>query len=105
MTQYFVKTCVLCGNDFKTKNEKYTCCYRCFRFYYDFGGIKDYKEFLEKFSIENSTESKDKYIEFVDNVKKFQEIRGYWRVENILDNPGEFLDKVEIGKKRKKKSN
>ena len=107
MTEYYDKTCVLCNNEFKTKNDSYTCCYNCFKFYYRFGGIKNYQEFLEKFELDDCIESKDRYIQFVDNVKKYQDIRGDWRVENILDNPGDFLDKVKIGEKRnkKKKSN
>ena len=75
---------------------------REFKFYQQFGGVKDYNAFLELFELKDSIESKDKYINFVDNIKRFLEIRGDWRVDEILQNPDKFLDKVKIGEKRKK---
>jgi len=91
----YKKTCCFCGREFQTDHEEFQCCYDCFRFYRQFGGIKDYNEFLEAFELEDSAETKERYIQFVDNVKKFLEIKGDWRVDNILENIGEFLDRVK----------
>lgn len=98
------KTCCFCRREFQTDHDEFQCCYDCFRLYRQFGGIKDYNEFLEAFELEDCAESKDKYIQFVDNVKKFLEIKGDWRVDAILEDPQKFLDKVKIGEKRNKKS-
>jgi len=96
------RECVICNKPFKTNNEQFRCCYRCFKFYNQFGGIKSYEEFLEAFNLGESEKAKERYIQFVDNVKKYLEIRGDWVVDKILENPGEFLDKVKIGEKREK---
>lgn len=98
----YKKVCCFCGRDFQTYREEFQCCYKCFKFYQQFGGVKDYNAFLELFELKDSIESKDKYINFVDNIKRFLEIRGDWRVDEILQNPDKFLDKVKIGEKRKK---
>ena len=100
----YEKSCVFCKRVFHTDHKDFQCCYDCFRFYRQFGGIKDYNEFLEAFEQNDSVETKEKYIQFVDSVKKFLEIKGDWRVDAILENPGKFLDKVKIGGKRKKRS-
>ena len=98
----YQKTCVFCERGFNTDHEEFKCCYDCYRLYRQFGGIKDYSEFLEAFKLSDGAETKERYIEFVDNVKKFLEIQGDWRVDVILENPDKFLDRVKIGEKRTK---
>lgn len=92
----YERTCILCDNIFKTNNEKYQSCYTCFKFFRQFGGIKDYNEFLEAFEVKDGLQAKEEYIKFCDNVKKFKDINGDWKVDKILEKPGEFLDKVKI---------
>lgn len=100
--QVYEKTCVLCSKGFKTYNDEFKCCYPCFKFYRQFGGIKSYNDFLMAFALNDSNEAKERYISFVDNVKKFLDIKGDWRVDAILEDPKRFLDMVKIGEKRKK---
>ncbi len=100
--QKFEKICVLCNKPFKTYNNEYVCCYPCFKFYRQFEKIKSYNWFLEAFELQDGPEAKDEYIRFVDNLNIFKEIKGDWRVEKILENTNEFLDKVKIGEKRNK---
>ena len=99
----YEKACIFCNKTFITYNDEYSGCYDCFKFFSRFGGIKDFTEFLEAFELHDNQEAKEEYIRFVDSLKKFSEIRGDWKVDKILQNPGEFLDKVKIGTKRKKK--
>jgi hypothetical protein len=98
----YEKKCIFCSKMFHTDHEEFQCCFDCYRFYQEHGGVKNYGAFLELFELPDSIESKEKYIQFVDNVKKFLEIRGDWRVDEILTNPDKFLNKVKKGEKRKK---
>lgn len=91
----YEKICIFCNNSFQTNNDEFQSCYKCFRFFSQFGGIKNYNEFLQAFDLSESIETKEKYIQFVDNVKRFLEIKGDWKIDRILENPGEFLDKVK----------
>ena len=102
-TYKYQKRCNFCDKSFKTNSDEYLWCYSCFRFFMQFGRIKDYKEFLEAFELKESQETREEYIKFVDNLKKFLDIKGDWKTEKILENPGKFLDKINIGEKRKKK--
>ena len=97
----YEKICIFCNNKFLTNNEEYQNCFKCFKFFTQFGGIKNYSEFLEAFELDDNTETKEKYIKFVDNVKRFLDIRGDWRVDKILEKPGEFLEKIKIKEKEK----
>ena len=94
----YERICKLCDRPFKT-NKEYTSCYRCFRFFMQFGGIKNYQQFLEGFQLSDSENSKSNYIEFVDKRSIFLKMRGEWTIGNILANPGEFLDRVKEDKK------
>lgn len=78
----------------KKKEYKYkkTCIFCNFS---QFGGIKNYNEFLQAFDFTDNTETKEKCIQFVDNVKRFLEIKGDWKIDKILENPREFLDRVK----------
>lgn len=99
----YERICIFCNKAFLTNNEEYHGCYNCFRFFTQFGGIKNYNEFLDAFGLSDSIGTKEEYIKFVDNIKRFLKIRKDWRIDKILENPREFLDKVKIGIKRKKK--
>jgi hypothetical protein len=91
----YEKTCIFCDNSFQTNNNEFQSCYKCFRFFSQFGGIKNYNEFLRAFDLSDDMETKEKYIQFVDNVKRFLEIKGNWKIDKILENPRGFLDMVK----------
>lgn len=99
----FEKTCIFCESTFHTNNDKFKSCYKCYKFFSQFGGIKNYGQFLEAFGLNDNVETKEQYIQFVDDVKQFLEIQGDWRIDKILQNPREFLDKVEARKEKPKK--
>jgi len=52
-------------------SEELSVCYGCYRFYRQHGSIQDYSMFMLVFELENTLESKNKYIEFVENLNKF----------------------------------
>ncbi|PIN81339.1 hypothetical protein COV13_01520 [Candidatus Woesearchaeota archaeon CG10_big_fil_rev_8_21_14_0_10_32_9] len=91
------KKCLRCNCELK--DRKYLYCVDCFRFIKKYANIKNYKEFLMIFDLEDSIESKDNYIEFVDDMNKFFDLEDF-SVEGILNNPSEYLEKVTPNKKR-----
>lgn len=99
----FKSICEFCGVEFPHNKDGNTSCYHCFKFFVRFGGIKDYKEFMDAFDMEDTKKSKDAYIKFSDDLKRFLKIYGDWRIDKVLENPEKFLDMVKVGKKRKKK--
>ena len=85
------RKCLRCAAEVK---GKYLYCLECFRFIKRYAHIKSYKEFLETFGMDDSVESKDNYIEFVDDMNKFFDLQDF-SVEGVLDDPSKFLDKIE----------
>lgn len=92
------KRCRVCEKTFEPKRKEYLVCYKCFKFFQQFGGINNYGEFLEAFDLDDNQESKDNYIEFVDKLRVYKDVQGIWAVDEILKNPGKFLDKVKTKK-------
>lgn len=95
------KTCILCNKKFKTRKD-YEICYKCFKFFYQYGGIENYRQFLDAFNLKDNSESKNKYIGFMDKKNRFLKVKGNWTVDNILANPEKFLDKIKPGRRKKK---
>ncbi len=85
------RKCLRCATDVK---GKYLYCLECFRFIRKWAHIKSYQQFLETFGMDDSIESKDNYIEFVDDMNKFFDLQDF-SVEGLLDNPREYLDKIQ----------
>lgn len=90
------KKCLRCAAEVK---GKYLYCIDCFRFIKRYAHIKSYQQFLETFDMDDSIESKDNYIEFVDDMNKFFDLQDF-SVEGLLDNPREYLDKLEPKEKK-----
>ena len=72
---------------------KYLYCIDCFRFIKQHSNIKSYMEFLQTFGLDDCIESKDNYIEFVDDMNKFYDLQDF-SVDGILTNPSKYLEKV-----------
>ena len=85
------RKCLRCATKVK---GKYLYCLECYRFIKKYAHIKSYKEFLEIFDLDDSIESKDNYIEFVDDMNKFFDLQDF-SIEGLLDNPREYLDKLQ----------
>lgn len=66
--------CRICGFKFDTKNSKHEICRECYNFYRKAGGIRSYEMFLMAFKLSDCIESKENYIQFVDNLNKFMDI-------------------------------
>ena len=63
--------CGVCGNKFDSQNGKYKICKECYVFYKKYGGVRSYQVFLIAFKLNDCMESKENYIQFVDNFNKF----------------------------------
>lgn len=97
-----ISNCEICQKDFHPSQPDHQICYKCYRFFRDYGGIKSYQQFLEAFQLPDSANTRENYIEFVDTRSKFLDIYGDWKVDKILENPRAYLDKVKAREKRAK---
>lgn len=98
----YEKICSICGNKFKTNHDEFKTCYNCYKFFTQYGGIETYKKFLEAFNLLDNENTKSNYIEFIDNKNKYLKIKGDWKIEKILTNPGEYLDRIKTAEKKLK---